>query len=247
MIGLTSLIVTQGRLVVRERASMAMVLVIPLGILGVFGLIPTMHEVSPEFGGLRMFDVFIAPLSVLMVIGMFAFFIVPNQLAGFREKGILRRLSTTPASPATLLIAQLAVSLVMGTILVAVALGFGRVAYDMAMPANTGGFVIAVAATATALFAVGLLISAIVPSEQGASALSNVLFIPMMAVGGVWFPLELMPDLVQRIGRVTPVGAGLQLVRDTWAGSPPDLMLLVVLGVTTLLAGGVAARLFRWD
>jgi ABC-2 type transport system permease protein len=48
------------------------------------------------------------PIMIAFVLAMLAISVLPTYLATYREKGILRRLSTTPVQPSGLLLAQLA-------------------------------------------------------------------------------------------------------------------------------------------
>ena len=77
-------------------------------ILLIFGSIFGPPEPDPALGGLRFIDVFV-PSLVVITIGTLGIQTLPIRLATYREKGILRRLSTTPAHPLRLLAAQLVI------------------------------------------------------------------------------------------------------------------------------------------
>jgi ABC-2 type transport system permease protein len=59
---------------------------------------------------------------------------LPSVLATYRERGILRRLATTPVPPATVLGAQLVVHLAASTIAVALLLAVAGAFFDVALP-----------------------------------------------------------------------------------------------------------------
>ena len=65
-------------------------------------------EPDPALGGLRFIDVFV-PSLVVITVGTLGIQTLPIRLATYREKGVLRRLSTTPAHPLRLLVAQLVI------------------------------------------------------------------------------------------------------------------------------------------
>ena len=72
----------------------------------ILGSIPAFREADPDFGGLRPVDAYV-PVSVLLGLIVGGLQAMPQTLTGYRERGILRRMSTTPVRPAALLSAQM--------------------------------------------------------------------------------------------------------------------------------------------
>ena len=68
-----------------------------------------------------------------------------------------------------------------------------------------------------------------------------------MFLGGIYVPSEQLPEPVQRVGEITPLGATLQALRDSWVGSGARPLHLVVLVVAAVVFGGLAAKTFRWE
>ncbi len=58
-------------------------------------------------------------------------------------------------------------------------------------------------------------------------------------------PIELLPGSLQRIGEITPLGALLQALRDSWVGGGPRPLHLAALAIATVVFGVLAARTFR--
>jgi hypothetical protein len=52
---------------------------------------------------------------------------------------------------------------------------------------------------------------------------------------------------LRRISDFTPLGAGVQSLADATAGQWPQLLHVAVMVGWTVLAGGLAARFFRWE
>jgi len=186
-------------------------------------------------------------LSVAIALAVLAFLTLPAYLGGYREKGILRRLSTTPAHPAGLLVAQLVTNLALALAAVALVLGVGVTALDMALPRDPVGFVASLVLGITGLFAVGLLIAAVAPTARAASGYGLVLFFPSMFLAGVYLPKHLMPPVLARIGEFTPLGAFRAVLEDAWGGASPNLSAYAVLAACAVGATTVAARVFRWE
>jgi ABC-2 type transport system permease protein len=240
------LVLTELRLFLREPVNAFFTLGFPPLLVLILGSIPAFREPSPDLGGARVIDLYL-PITIGYVIAAIGLSGLPAVLGSYREKGILRRLATTPVPPSRLLGAQVVLGLAMlGTGVVSV-LGVGRLVYGAALPASPVAFALALLLGAGAAFALGLLVAAVAPSAAAASAIGMTLFFPMLFFGGMWVPREAMPELLRRISDFTPLGAAVQSLRDATAGGWPDPLHLAVLAAFALGAGVAAAKLFRWE
>ena len=244
MTELRALVRTEAKLLVREPISWLAAIVLPTAILLIFGTIFADGKPDPAFGGLRFIDVFVPSLVVISV-GTLGIQTLPIRLATYREKGVLRRLSTTPAHPMRLLIAQLLVYLVTAAVALVLLAVVARLAFDVPLPRDPIGYLAAVLLGTSSLFVVGLVIAAVAPSARVATAVAIPLFFCVMFLGGVSVPRIALPELLVRIGDVTP--PGVQGLQDAWMGVGPQLGPLVVMAVITVVGGVLAARAFRWE
>ncbi|MET7706508.1 ABC transporter permease [Micromonospora sp. NPDC005413] len=234
----------ETRLFLRDFGSPLTTIALPLALLVVFGLIPSTRQPETQFGDLSFIQYF-APSLLVITLAMSAVNILPTVLATYRERGVLRRLAATPASPAALLAAQLLISL--ATILVSAVLlvAVGRLAFDVPLPRHPLGFTLALLLGTGALLALGLLVAAVARTAKSAQAMAVPLFMAVMFFGGVYVPRFLLPDFLVRIGDYTP--PGVQALLDAWTGASPQLSHLGIMAAVALLAGVVAAKLFRWE
>ena len=90
-----------------------------------------------------------------------------------------------------------------------------------------------------------MLIAAVAPSAGAATTIGVLLFITVMFLGGVYLPRQFLPDVLIRIGEFVP--PGVEGLSAAWTGTGPTLLPLVMMAVITLVAGGIAARTFRWE
>jgi ABC-2 type transport system permease protein len=243
---LTQLTLTEVKLFLRDPTAVFFAVVFPPLLLGILGAIPAFRQPSEDLGGQRVIDLYV-PIMIAFVLAILALSVVPTYLATYREKGILRRLATTPVRPSGLLLAQLAMGIGMALVAVALVLGVGVVAFGTPMPEQLLGYLVAFVLAAAASFAVGLLIAAVAPSGKAASGIGSVLFFPMMFLAGLYLPREVMPAMLRRIGEFTPLGAGVQALQDATTGAWPRPLHLAVLAAFAIAASLAAAKLFRWE
>jgi ABC-2 type transport system permease protein len=229
------------RLFLREPVAVAATIGLPVLIIVSFGLLikPTGGAPDPVFS-------YFPGLALCFSLAILSLNLLPTILAGYREKGILRRLHTTPAHPAKVLLGQLAISCAVAVGMVVAVVAAGRLV-GFPMPAQPLGLALAVALGALSLFSVGLLVAAIAPTARMATAIGMPLFFVNMFTGGVFTPREALPGFVGRIGDFMPLGAAMSSIRDAWSGQFPQLPHLGVMATITVVFGLAAARLFRWE
>jgi ABC-2 type transport system permease protein len=234
------------RLLLREPMVAFFGLVFPTVLVIILGSIPSFREPSADMGGLRVIDLYV-PITLALILAMLGLQTTPAVLATYREKGVLRRLATTPAPPVALLGAQLFVSLATAVFSAALVLLVGWFVFDVALAQNPVAYFLSFLLAAAAVFAVGLFIAAVAPSGKAANAFGTILFFPSMFFAGLWAPREVMPDVIQRIGDFTPLGAGERALHEAFTGSWPALISLTVLVAYVVVFGAAAAKLFRWE
>jgi len=236
----------ETRLAWRQPIGLVFGVGMPLLLLVIFGSLPAFHKHQNALGGLTYFNVYI-PVLLALVIAMLALLSLPTPLASYREQGILRRLSTTPAPPAWVLAAQLVINLCLAAMamLILVALGIAGFGEDAAK--SPGGLVLAIAASVAALFSIGLWIAAIARTAAAAGGLGSVMLFPMLFFAGLWVPRADMPKVLLDISNYTPLGAAVQAAQAALqSGFPPTAPLLILLAYADLFAT-LAVRFFRWE
>jgi ABC-2 type transport system permease protein len=237
---------TEFKLYLRERVGPVWGLGFPLLLLIIFGSIPVFNRPNPDFGGLTELDVYV-PILIAFVIAMDELVALPMALAGYRERGVLRRLRTTPVGPARVLAAQLVVNLVTLVVTIALLLAVARIGYGVPLPRQFAGFVIAALFGAAALLAIGLFVAAVAPSARAAQAIGTILFFPMMFFAGLWLPIDQMPPVLRHISHAAPLGAAVQALQDSAQGHWPHPLQLGTMAAYAVVFGLAATRMFRWE
>jgi ABC-2 type transport system permease protein len=242
----TRLVRSEIRLYLRDPVTVFFSVFFPSVLVGILGCIPAFRESGPDTHGYRMIDLYVQ-IGIVLVLAVMGLQFTPAVLATYRERGVLRRLATTPAGPHRLLAAQLVTSLAAAVVSALLVLAVGRIAFGVPLPGNPAYLLVAFLLAAGGVFAIGLLVAALAPSGKAGNAIGTLLFFPSMFFAGLWTPREVMPAVVQRIGDYTPLGAGERAVHDAATGVWPHTLSLVVLVGYLAVFGLAAARLFRWE
>jgi ABC-2 type transport system permease protein len=248
--GFATLLRTEARVWLRDGATVFFSLVFPTVLLvGVGFAIPGMREpiedLAEPWVGLTPIAAYL-PVILAVAIATPALTVMPAFFGSFRERGVLRRFSTTPMRPQGLIVAHLVINLVAVVASAGVALLISMVALDLRAPLHPWtvalGFVLGVAA----MYSLGALVAARVPRAGAASAIGSLLYFPMLFFAGVWTPGPIMPEGLANVARFTPLGAVAQTMTQGWFEDGfPTVQVLVLVAWTVVLLP-LAAKLFRW-
>jgi ABC-2 type transport system permease protein len=167
-----------------------------------------------------------------------------------REAGTLKRLRATPLPPGTYLAAALGSIILVFLIEAAVLVALARVFFDVPVPDRIASLAAAVLFGAGAFAALGVALTTVIRSADGASAVINGIFLPLTFISGSFFSPESFPSVLQAIAEVLPLKHFIVLVRDIvlegeeiWA-FPRELAVVTAWGIAGTI---VAARGFRWE
>lgn len=240
------ILLNEGRLAWRTPVGLGAGVGVPALLVVLFGELPKYQVHKPSLGGLTLFSVEV-PVLIGVEIGIMALLSLPMPLAAYREQGILRRLSTTPARPSWVLGAQVVINLVLALAALAIIMVVGSTAFAEQAPKNIGGFVLSVVLSLSALFAIGLFIAARAKTGMTAYAAGFALLFPLMFFAGLWFPRQQMTPWLYDVSNYTPLGAVSQAIQDSIQGGFPPAALLLTLAGYGIVFGFLAARCFRWE
>ncbi|AGZ40798.1 ABC transporter permease [Actinoplanes friuliensis] len=236
----------ETKLFAREPGSLFWVLAFPSLLLLGFGLIPKYREIDEGLGGNRIID-FYVPSVVLVALVTASLLSLPGTLTGYRERGILRRMRTTPARLADLLIAQMALHAVAAILGGVLAIAVGRLVWGVALPEQPLAYGVTLLLATLAGLATGSVITALARTAKAAQAVGLAALFPAMFAAGIYVPIQVLPDVVRQIIALLPFGAAAQALNQAASGSWPAWSHLAVLVLWTVVPMVVAARWFRWE
>ena len=180
-------------------------------------------------------------------------------LIRFKVAGVLKRLQATPAGPMPLLVSQglttVVILVVQTLLLLAVGVGvyseFRELLLDRGVLSLIATFVL-VLIGGSIFVGAGLAISGVGKSEQGASAVANLVTFPMLFLSGVFFPTDVLPDWLLVVTRYLPLSFLIDALRDVILNGAmlwDSAVALNILGMAAWSAALfiVARFTFRWE
>ena len=243
--GFRRLLATELKLFAREPMLFFWGLLFPVVLLVVLGIAGG-DKPQHSLGNVKLIDAY-TPVVMMFTVTILALSALPAALASYRDKGYLRRLSTTPIGAVPLLAAQLIINFALGAAVVILVALVSHFAFSVALPQQIGGFVLAIGLTMAAMLSLGTLVAAVAPTQRIAAAAGSLLFFPLMFFAGLWVPQAEMGAGLRDISHYTPLGAAVPAVQNAIAGHWPGTVHLLVLAGYAVLLCAAATRLFRWE
>ncbi|MFI6349954.1 ABC transporter permease [Streptomyces sp. NPDC050560] len=230
----------------REPAAIFWIMCFPTLLLVVLGSIPSSRDRSGDLAGISLVEAYV-PVSVLLSLIVAGIQGLPGGVTTYRERGILRRIGTTPVRPRTVLGVQMTIFGAAALVSVVLSLLVGRLAFGAPLPRQPGGYVLALVLAGAAALALGALVAALSRTARVAQAIGTAGMFPMMFCAGVWIPVQAMPDTLADVVGYTPFGAAARALGQAAAGDWPSWTHLGVLLLWTAVFGRAAVRWFRWE
>lgn len=242
--GFAALLRGETLVTIRDTAGLLIPVALPMLLLVSNSFAPGIRE-QLRPGGPRVFDVYVVPPILAIVVALIALVNMPSFIATYRKTGVLKTLAVSPIRPSAVLLAQIVVSAIQLLIGVALMLTVAATGFGLQAPVNLLGAILAFGAGVLAMYALGMLIAAVAPSPNAALAIGMVVFLGSGAIGGMFGSTDNYPDALATIGSVLPFGAFVQLLQAAWLGDPLPVPSLVGAGVAVLVAGACAVLLLR--
>ena len=226
-------------LTVRRGESLIVTLAIPVGILVFFS------KVDAANTSLADPVAFLVP-GVLALAVMSTAMVSLGIATGYeRRYGVLKRLGATPLSRAGLIAAKtlnvLLIEILQAAVIVLVGMALG---WDATVPIVPAFGLLLVGTVAFA--GIGMLLAGTLRAEANL-AISNGLFLVLLFLGGMAYPLDRLPGAIEAFARALPAAALSESVRDVLAGAALPVGSTVVLFAWAVAASLAAVHWFRWE
>ena len=223
----------------RRGENLVVTLAIPLGILVFFAKV---DAISTDFA--HPVD-FLVP-GVLSLAVMASAMVSLGIATGFeRRYGVLKRLGTTPLSRGGLLVAKTATVLALELLQILLVVAVG-IAIGWHVPAGIIPAVGLLLVGTVAFTGIGMLMAGTLRAEATLAA-ANGLFLVLLFLGGMAYPLAKLPTPIQDFAKALPAAALSETVRSVLTPQAFPVGELAVLVAWAIAAPLLAARYFRWE
>jgi ABC-2 type transport system permease protein len=233
----------------RSPASVFFTVLLPVIFLFIFATIFG-NETIAELGGVEVTTYYVPAIISLAVIS--ATFVSPAMsLVEDRENGVLKRVRGTPLPSAVFIAGRIGNAIVVSLVMVVVVTVLGRLVYGVEVPTETlPGVVVTLAVGAAAFACLGFAMTAIIPNQDAAPAITNAIALPLYFISGVFIPESEIPDGVLSVADAFPVRHFFEAFFAAF--DPATTGIGIAWGELAIVAGwGIAGlllamRFFRW-
>ena len=233
----------------RNPASVFFTVMLPLIFLFIFATIFGNDEIEER--GVKTTTYYVPAIVSLAVISATLQSLAIN-LTQDRERGLLKRVRGTPLPAPVFVAGRVGNSLVVSILVVVLVAVIGRLVYDVSLPEETiPAVLVTLAVGAFAFCCLGFALTAAIPSEDAAPAISNATVLPLYFISGIFIPDSEIPEGVLKVADVFPIRHFFEAFFTAWdpntigAGFEwGDLAIVAAWGVAGLL---IALFAFRWE
>ena len=215
--------------------------VLPLIFLFLFGAVFS--------GSQANLDVLVPGIAGLSVMAT-TFNALATQMTFLREQGVLKRVRGTPLPGTSYLsgiIGSAATNAVIQILIIIVA---GKLFFGLGWPKDWAELAVFTVLGVACFAAMGVAFSHVIPNFEAAPAYTNLVFLPMIFISGVFFDVDNVPTFLRDIANALPlvhVINGISAALVTGAPIADHLSDLAVVAVWTLACVVLAVRGFSWS
>jgi ABC-2 type transport system permease protein len=189
------------------------------------------------------------PVLVAVMIALNGVLSLVTIISIYREGGILKRLRATPLRPQTILTAHVMAKLTLTAVTMALMVLTGKRYYPINVDVPVFGFTMALLISTWSILSIGFLIASIVPTARFAQPIGAAILYPMIALCGLFVPLQSLPPALRAAARVLPLTYAVSLLQGIWKGEAWSAHLghVAALVVVFVICTALSAKVFRWE
>jgi ABC-2 type transport system permease protein len=165
------------------------------------------------FNPLMNYQQFMVPGIIVILITMVGSFLTALNIVKEKEVGTMEQMNVTPLKKQYFILGKLIPFWVMGQVVLTIGLLVARIFYNVIPVGNIGLLYLFSSVFLLAILGLGLLISTYAQTQQQAMLIAFFLMMIFILLGGLYTPIESMPDWAQWITKFNPVSYFIEVVR----------------------------------
>jgi ABC-2 type transport system permease protein len=222
------------KLLARDPVTVVFTLALPVIVLYVLGQVFGNKANPGVYRGVGAMD-FYVPAYIALAVASMGLIGLPVHLAGYRERGILKRFRASDVPIWSIIGAQVVVTAVAGIVSSLIVWGAAILSYNIEFPKQPllvlAAFVLAVLCFGF----IGVLLGALMPNARAAQGAGIILWFVMMMIGGAGPPPEVLGSTLGSVANLIPLKHVVVLIQDAWLGWGWNAKEMVI--VTAMIAG----------
>jgi len=151
----------------------------------------------------RFIDFFV-PGIIAMTVMTASLFGAVNVNAELRQKGVIKKLSTTPITHTDWILSNVLYQFLLSVISTILILLVSYAVFDVSLKLNFW-LPVFVVLDVFAFVGIGMILTRVAKEAESAAAAANAIMFPMMFLSGTFFPVEMMPGFLQKFSRILPL------------------------------------------
>lgn len=167
-----------------------------------------------------------------------------------KQRGVLRRYQLTTLKVWQYFTGNVISNAFVGLLSAATMFACAVLIFDLNMRGSYINLIAMVILGVTLMFGIGLAIGGWARTENQAAPLAQVVTLPMMFLSGVFFPIFLMPELLQKITMFIPLTPIIESLRMIITENASLMDLGTEVGIIlawTVIVYAIAFKVFRWE
>jgi len=175
---------------------------------------------------------------------------VAGQISAWRERGILRRLQSTPLHASTFIAAQITARLLLNGFQAFIVILIGSLFFGTQVNGSWFLVVLFIILGTLTFMSIGFIIAGLAKTPESASPIAGLISFPLLFLGGVFFPIQNMPEMLQPIVKIIPIShlaTALRQVMNVGADLSALWVEAAVLGGWMIVAFIIASFTFKWE
>jgi ABC-2 type transport system permease protein len=235
----------------RNPAATFFTIIFPVLFLVIFGLVFGSGEMGPAGQRVKVSTFIVPGILALSIVSATFVNLAMNQVIR-REAGQLKRLRGTPLSPLGHIVGQILAALVIVVFMTVLVTVIGRLFFGVEFNLSSiGVFSLSVALGAIAFSALGLAITAIIPNDDAAPAITNATVFPLYFISDVFFfSGGDSSGFIDALGDFFPIKPLAESLQDSYNPFIESVSIpwgkWAVIAAWGMFGIALAARFFKW-